>query len=104
MLLMMTKPPIYVYICITGRLRVSNIDGRNQFNQQFEHLDAFGGRGFSVWDASNFANPIFDTEDTLELYAEDFKKEVFNTDYLANTASYQSPEITRDSSSYKLVR
>lgn len=90
-------------ITFLGRLRVSNIDGRSQFSQQFDHLETFGGRGFSIWDTTNFDAPVFDSEDTLELYSEDYKKEVFNTDYVYNTASYQSPEITRDTASPRRV-
>ena len=90
-------------IFFVGRLYVSNIDGKNMFSQKFDHLEMFGGRGFSVWDASNFAQPVFDSEDTLELYMEEYNKEVFNTDYVKNTATYQSPEMTRDTVSYQRV-
>lgn len=78
-----------------GRLQVSSIDGKD-FRGAYSELVGFGGRGFSVWDTSNFAAPVFDSDGTLEQYMEDNYKEVFNTDYVANTAAYQSPEILRD--------
>lgn len=91
------------HVSVSGRLQVSNMDGKNMFNQMFEHLEAFGGRGFSVWDSSNLASPIYDSEGTLEEYMESFDKYVFNTDYDSKLA-YQSPEQLRDRVSYQQVK
>lgn len=90
-------------VFVPGRLQVSNIDGKNMFNQLFQNLEAFGGRGFSVWDTSNLASPIYDSEGTLEEYMESFDKYVFNTDYDAKL-TYQSPEQLRDRVSYQQVK
>ena len=89
---------------MSGRLHVSNIDGKNYFTQKFEHLEAFGGRGFSVWDASDLTTPVFDSAGTLEEYMEQFDKSVFNTDCVGSSyATYQSPETLRDSVSDNMV-
>ncbi|XP_060608409.1 mesenchyme-specific cell surface glycoprotein-like, partial [Ruditapes philippinarum] len=83
-----------------GRLQVSTVDGKDPFNGQYMHLEAFGGRGFSIWDSSNLASPVYDSDGTLEEYMEAFDKKVFNTDYISNLY-YQSPEQHRDAVSYK---
>ncbi|XP_053405984.1 mesenchyme-specific cell surface glycoprotein-like isoform X2 [Mercenaria mercenaria] len=83
-----------------GRLQVSKVDGKNVFNQQFQHLEAFGGRGFSIWDASNINAPIYDSDGALEEYMEAYDKSVFNTDYISNL-NYESPEQHRDAVSYR---
>ena len=49
---------------------------------------------------STIANgAVFDTEGTLEEYMDTYYHGVFNTDYVANTATYTSPEMNRDVSS-----
>lgn len=78
------------------------MDGKDPFSQQYTHLEAFGGRGFSVWDSGNFDSPVYDSEGTLEEYMEAYDKTVFNTDYVSNL-NYQSPEQLRDAVSYKQV-
>jgi hypothetical protein len=89
-------------LLISGRLQVSTVDGKDPFNGQYMHLEAFGGRGFSIWDSSNLASPVYDSDGTLEEYMEAFDKKVFNTDYISNLY-YQSPEQHRDAVSYKQV-
>ena len=42
---------------------------------------------------------MFDTEGTMEEYMDTYYHGVFNTDYVANTATYTSPEMNRDVSS-----
>ncbi|XP_045216228.2 mesenchyme-specific cell surface glycoprotein-like isoform X2 [Mercenaria mercenaria] len=83
-----------------GRLQVSTVDGKNMFSQKFQHLEAFGGRGFSIWDASYLNAPIYDSDGALEEYMEAYDKSVFNTDYISNLY-YQSPEQHRDAVSYR---
>ena len=88
-----------------GRLHVSNIDGKDLLSQNFKHLEAFGGRGFSVWDASDLTKPVYDSNGTLEEYMEAFDKSVFNTDCVGSSyATYQSPETLRDSVSDNMVK
>ncbi|KAL4227428.1 hypothetical protein ACF0H5_012871 [Mactra antiquata] len=86
---------------ILGRLEVSTIDGRGPISQKLDHLEAFGGRGFSVWNSGgDFSSPIFDSDGTLEEYMEAVHKNVFNTDYVPSP-NYFSPEQSRDAVSNK---
>ena len=83
---------------------MSKIDGLNLITDKYEHLEAFGGRGFSIWDVSDLGSPVYDSAGTLEQYMEMFDKSVFNTDCVGSSyATYQSPETLRDTSSDNMV-
>lgn len=98
-----TRFDIKMYSVFSGRLQVSSIDGKSPFGERkYVHFEAFGGRGYSIWDSSNPSSPQFDSDGTLEQYMEAFDKKVFNTDYVSNMY-YESPEQLRDYSSYKQV-
>ena len=87
-----------------GRLHVSKIDGLDLRTSKYTHLEAFGGRGFSVWDPSDLTSPVFDSAGALEEYMEAFDRSVFNSDCVGSSAaSYQSPENLRDSVSDNMV-
>ena len=94
---------IFCFVSI-GRLHVSSIDGKVLLTNKYTHLETFGGRGFSVWDASDLKSPFFDSAGSIEQYMETFDKSVFNTDCLGSSAAaYQSPEILRDTQSDNMV-
>ena len=83
---------------------MSSIDGKVLLTNKYTHLETFGGRGFSVWDASDLKSPFFDSAGSIEQYMETFDKSVFNTDCLGSSAAtYQSPEILRDTQSDNMV-
>ncbi|ESO86082.1 hypothetical protein LOTGIDRAFT_235654 [Lottia gigantea] len=48
-----------------GRLHISQIDGISKFTGKIDKVHTFGGRGFSIWDATSY-NLLFDSGDHLE--------------------------------------
>ncbi|XP_067666156.1 mesenchyme-specific cell surface glycoprotein-like [Haliotis asinina] len=77
-----------------GRLYVSRIDGLNPFTSKIEDIYTYGGRGFSIWDASTMAM-LYDSGEELERRARDSYYNVFNTDAVQPTV--YSPETLKDS-------
>ncbi|XP_046560926.1 uncharacterized protein LOC124269972 [Haliotis rubra] len=77
-----------------GRLYVSRIDGLNPFTSKIEDVYTYGGRGFSIWDASSMAM-LYDSGDELERRARDSYYNVFNTEGVQPTV--YSPETLKDS-------
>ncbi|KAK6167348.1 hypothetical protein SNE40_021399 [Patella caerulea] len=79
-----------------GRLHVSQIDGISQFTGRIDNINIFGGRGFSIYDASN-NKQLFDSGDHLEQVAAAKFYNVFNTDI--SDIGENSPESLKDSTS-----
>ncbi|KAL3866077.1 hypothetical protein ACJMK2_043416 [Sinanodonta woodiana] len=83
-----------------GRLMISLVDGKNIFSGKFEEFDSFGGRGFSIFRVratDNSLTLVFDSEDEIERFTEQYHHEVFNTDCKVST--FESPEMLKDTTS-----
>ncbi|KAK3601059.1 hypothetical protein CHS0354_029285 [Potamilus streckersoni] len=83
-----------------GRLMISLVDGKNIFSGKFEEFDSFGGRGFSIFRvraSDNVLTPVFDSEDEIERFTEQYHHEVFNSDCKVST--FESPEMLKDTTS-----
>ncbi|XP_078667821.1 mesenchyme-specific cell surface glycoprotein-like [Branchiostoma floridae x Branchiostoma belcheri] len=62
-------------------IRFSAFDGKDRWDQtKFSALHAFGGRGFSVWDAED-VSLVWDSEDDAERMIASFHPDIFNSYY-----------------------
>ncbi|XP_059168848.1 uncharacterized protein LOC131950653 isoform X2 [Physella acuta] len=62
-----------------GRLKFSKLDGRDE-KGRYQSLYAFGGRSFSIWDAENSLQRIYDSGSSIEETTALYCPHVFNTD------------------------
>ncbi|QOV91846.1 choice-of-anchor I domain-containing protein [Humisphaera borealis] len=61
-----------------GRLTVSSFDGNLDGDTQFERIQAYGARSFSIWDSAG--NRVFDSGDALEQITAAQVPALFNSD------------------------
>jgi uncharacterized protein len=71
-----------------GRLTVTNATGDTDKDGDFDRIEAFGARSFSIWDASG--NQIFDSGDQFEQITATKVPTLFNSDGAANTFDTRS--------------
>ncbi|WP_414512332.1 choice-of-anchor I family protein [Nostoc sp. PCC 9305] len=71
-----------------GRLTVTNATGDTDGDGDFDRIEAFGGRSFSIWDASG--NQIFDSGDQFEQITATKVPTLFNSDGAADTFDTRS--------------
>ncbi|MDZ8088872.1 MAG: choice-of-anchor I family protein [Nostoc sp. DedQUE12b] len=71
-----------------GRLTVTNATGDTDKDGDFDRIEAFGGRSFSIWDASG--NQIFDSGDQFEQITATKVPTLFNSDGAADTFDTRS--------------
>jgi uncharacterized protein len=69
-----------------GRLQLTNATGDTDGDGDFDRIEAFGSRSFSIWDTSG--NQVFDSGDQLERITAAQVPTLFNSDGLA--ASFDS--------------
>ncbi|MFY8120119.1 MAG: choice-of-anchor I family protein [Burkholderiaceae bacterium] len=72
-----------------GRLQVTNRTGLNSVTSTFDTLYAFGGRSFSIWNASTGAL-VWDSGDQLERRLAALYPQNFNASHTANTLDGRS--------------
>lgn len=63
---------------VLGRLRVSNATGDTDLDGDFDRIEAFGGRSFSIMDSGG--GGIFDSGDQLEQLTAVLRPELFNSE------------------------
>jgi uncharacterized protein len=71
-----------------GRLQLTNATGDTDGDGDFDRIEAFGARSFSIWDASG--NQVFDSGDRLERITAAQVPTLFNSDGLAATFDSRS--------------
>ncbi|MEH1816631.1 MAG: choice-of-anchor I family protein [Nostoc sp.] len=71
-----------------GRLTVTNATGDTDGDGDFDRIEAFGGRSFSIWNASG--NQIFDSGDQFEQITATKVPTLFNSDGAADTFDTRS--------------
>ncbi|MDX2255585.1 MAG: choice-of-anchor I family protein [Pseudanabaenaceae cyanobacterium bins.39] len=71
-----------------GRLTVTNQSGNTDADPEFERIQAFGARSFSIWDAQG--NLVFDSGDQLEQITALRTPTTFNSDGTAATFDTRS--------------
>ncbi|PHM11399.1 choice-of-anchor I family protein [Nostoc sp. 'Peltigera malacea cyanobiont' DB3992] len=71
-----------------GRLTVTNATGDTDGDGDFNRIEAFGGRSFSIWNASG--NQIFDSGDQFEQITATKVPTLFNSDGAADTFDTRS--------------
>ncbi|MEH2176851.1 choice-of-anchor I family protein [Nostoc sp.] len=71
-----------------GRLTVANATGDTDGDGDFDRIEAFGGRSFSIWNASG--NQIFDSGDQFEQITATKVPTLFNSDGAADTFDTRS--------------
>ncbi|MEA5601280.1 choice-of-anchor I family protein [Nostoc sp. UHCC 0252] len=71
-----------------GRLAVTNATGDTDGDGDFDRIESFGARSFSIWDASG--NQIFDSGDQFEQITATKVPTLFNSDGAANTFDTRS--------------
>lgn len=71
-----------------GRLTVTNATGDTDGDGDFDRIEAFGGRSFSIWNASG--NQIFDSGDQFEQITGTKVPTLFNSDGAADTFDTRS--------------
>lgn len=71
-----------------GRLTVTNATGDTDGDGDFDRIEAFGGRSFSIWNASG--NQIFDSGDQFEQITATKVPILFNSDGAADTFDTRS--------------
>ncbi|XP_052098081.1 mesenchyme-specific cell surface glycoprotein-like [Mytilus californianus] len=81
-----------------GRLQVSQTEGYNPFTQKLSRASHFGGRGFSIWNADSLSL-IYDSKDEIEKKTDLLFPDVFNSDCIPSTITYQSPANLKDTTS-----
>ncbi|CAC5399379.1 unnamed protein product [Mytilus coruscus] len=81
-----------------GRLQVSQTEGYNPFTQKLSRASHFGGRGFSIWNADSLSL-IYDSKDEIEKKTDLLFPDVFNSDCVPTTITYQSPANLKDTTS-----
>jgi len=78
-----------------GRLVMSQIDGKDD-NDQFQHLYTYGGRSFSVWDASDSMRQVYDSgsdiEESIALYCPHLFNEDGNNYAIDHRSDDKGPE------------
>lgn len=67
-----------------GRLQVSRATGNLDMDTEYERIDMFGARSFSIW--NDMGNLVFDSGNELELLSAQRMPSVFNSD--GTTASF----------------
>jgi hypothetical protein len=67
-----------------------------------DEANHFGGRGFSIWKTSDMSL-VYDSGDEIEKELASSMKQVFNTDCIRTTITYQGPENLRDTQSDNYV-
>ncbi|XP_019614604.1 PREDICTED: mesenchyme-specific cell surface glycoprotein-like [Branchiostoma belcheri] len=83
-----------------GVLRFSNYDGKSASDPtKYEAFYAFGGRGFSVWDAKNLTQ-IWDSGDQVERAHAMYYPSIFNSEF-EEDFPHDHPEDTMDETSKK---
>ncbi|CAH1230731.1 Hypp331 [Branchiostoma lanceolatum] len=83
-----------------GVLRLSNYDGKSTSDPtKYESFYAFGGRGFSIWDAKNLTQ-IWDSGDQVERAHALYYPSIFNSEY-QDEFLHDHPEDTMDETSKK---
>ncbi|MHC5764554.1 MAG: choice-of-anchor I family protein [Nostoc sp.] len=71
-----------------GRLTVTNATGDTDGDGDFDRIEAFGGRSFSIWNTSG--NQIFDSGDQFEQITATKVPTLFNSDGAADTFDTRS--------------
>ncbi|MEA5621950.1 choice-of-anchor I family protein [Nostoc sp. UHCC 0251] len=71
-----------------GRLTVTNATGDTDGDGDFDRIEAFGGRSFSIWDASG--NQIFDSGDQFEQITATKVPTLFNSEGAVDTFDARS--------------
>jgi uncharacterized protein len=71
-----------------GRLQLTNATGDTDGDGDFDRIEAFGARSFSIWDASG--TQVFDSGDQLERITAAQVPTLFNSDGLAATFDSRS--------------
>ncbi|NJL21156.1 MAG: cadherin-like domain-containing protein [Leptolyngbyaceae cyanobacterium SM1_3_5] len=71
-----------------GRLQVTSATGDTDGDGDFDRIEAFGSRSFSIWDSSG--NQIFDSGDQLERITAARVPDLFNSDGSVASPSFDS--------------
>ncbi|OCQ90156.1 hypothetical protein BCD64_19755 [Nostoc sp. MBR 210] len=74
-----------------GRLTVSNVSGDTDGDGDFDRIEAFGARSFSIWDANG--NQVFDSGNQFEQITANRVPTLFNSD--GTTASFDTRSDNR---------
>ena len=93
---------ILCLILCVGRLQISSADGYNPFTQRIQRVTHFGGRGISIWNGDSLTL-VYDSRDEIERMTALLFPDVFNTDCIKSTITYQSPANLKDTTSDDMV-